>query len=141
MAVPRRFALSTLLIAMLAVALVLGFLTWRKNTLKAEVATINRERIAHLTLTDNFIWPRIKSEASLFLKKDNKGVLYLSEKPASLDTVIAKFQETEKRIRELGVKQVTILFAEEELHKGDVVEVLRVVNSDDISRAVKIISK
>jgi hypothetical protein len=127
--------------AMLAVATVFGFLTWRKNTLKSEVACINAERIAHLTLTDSLFWPELESDASLILKKDKTGVLHMAEKPATNDAVIARFEETAKRIRQLGVKEVTILFAEEQLHQGEIVEVLRIIHTDDIGRAVKRVSE
>ena len=138
---PKRFGLSTLLLLMFVVAAVLGFVTWRANRLRSEVVRINKEGIGHLTLADGWLFPALGEESFLKLKKDINGGLHIAEKNEPRDVVIAKFEETAEQMRDLGADEVQILYTEERHHQGDTVDVLMVVHTDNMKRAVTSISE
>lgn len=141
MAIPKRYGLSTLLFLMLVVAAVFGFVAWRTNGMRSEVARINREEVGRLTLSDDWFFPKVKDRALLKLKKDIKGELYIAEKVEPKEVIVAKFEETANQMRQLGANEIQILYSEEREHEGEIVDVLTVVNTDNLSRAVTSIAE
>lgn len=137
MRVPKRFGLSTLLLLIFGVTTIFGFLAWRTNRLKAEVSRINKAGVGHLTLSKGWFWPVIGDEAYLRLKKDVRGGLHVAEKLESQEVVLAKFEQASKEMRELGVKEIEILYAEETPHQGTTVDVMRVIHTDDLGKSIE----
>lgn len=137
MRIPKRFGLSTLLLFMFGVTAIFGFLAWRTNSLKAEVSRINKEGVGRLTLSKGWFWPVIDDEAYLRLKKDVSGGLHVAEKLEPQEAVLAKFERASKEMRELGVKEIEILYAEERQHQGTVVDVMRTIHTDDLKKSIE----
>ena len=138
---PKRFGLSTLLLLMFVFAAVLGYVTWRADEIRSRVARINKDDIGHLTLSDGWFFPKLSDRALLKLKKTLDGGLSIAGMNASRDVVIAKFEETAEQMRDLGAEEIQILLSEERRHQGETIDVLTVVNTDDLKRAVTSISE
>ena len=126
---------------MFVVAAVLGFVTWRANEIRSKVARLNREGIGHLTLSDGWFFPVTNERALLKLKKDINGGLHIAEKNESRDVVIAKLEETANQMRDLGAREVEILYVEERRLQGEIVDVHTSVHTDNLKRAVTSISE
>jgi hypothetical protein len=109
---PKRFALSTLLLAMFAVAAVFGYAQWRRQWLKAEVRELNalNVRVApslpsehirtlpQLDIRDGF-WPVVMARppiAICFVKRDGGDYVFPGDKeiygPRELQSRLAELQ-------------------------------------------------
>lgn len=67
---PKRFALSTLLVVMVATALLFGGAQWRRQRLIAEVASLRAAGVEGLVVTDDWFWPTASGTAVIRLAND-----------------------------------------------------------------------
>lgn len=76
MIVPKRFALSTLMLMMLVVAVVFGYAQWRRQWLIRQVAELQAASHSDLTFNDHWFWPTVNSAVTvqLFEVDDNTYV-------------------------------------------------------------------
>lgn len=93
MKLPKRFALSTLLVLVLIVASVFGFAQWRRQGLVAEVAQLQQRDVSGLVLSDGWFWPTVSRSASII-------VTHYDE---------ARVQEIMRRLQTIGVADVTYI--------------------------------
>ena len=117
MKLPKRFALSTLLLAMLLASLTFGILAWRAKILRQEVKSINRERVARVYLSESWLWPTVSSEAVLIFTQDADGNFYIDGKPSTSTAGSETFKVMNERLKAIGVQEVTaVLDASERFH-------------------------
>lgn len=67
---PKRFALSTLLVVMVATALLFGAAQWRRQRLIAEVASLRAAGVEGLVVSDDWFWPTASGTAVIRLAND-----------------------------------------------------------------------
>jgi hypothetical protein len=65
-----RFALSTLLLAMLGVSLFFGAAAWRRQRLVDEVAKLRAAGVYGLTISNDWFWPTVSDSAVIRLTND-----------------------------------------------------------------------
>lgn len=65
MKLPKRFALSTLLLLMLFVASIFGFAQWRRQWLKSAVADFNRAHGTDLVMSQSLFWPKATDQPQI----------------------------------------------------------------------------
>ena len=111
MKLPKRFALSTLLLAMLLASLTFGILAWRADTLRQEVKSINRERVARVYLSESWLWPKVSPEANLIFTQDANGNFYIDDELSTSTAGSEKFKEMNERLKAIGVQEVTAVLA------------------------------
>jgi hypothetical protein len=73
MKLPKRFALSTLMLVMLLVSLVFGYAQWRRQWLIRQVAELQAESHSDVALNDHWFWPTVNAAVTvqLFEVDDN----------------------------------------------------------------------
>ena len=67
---PKRFALSTLLVVMVATALLFGAAQWRRQRLIAEVASLRDAGVEGLVVSDDWFWPTASGTAVIRFAND-----------------------------------------------------------------------
>ena len=67
---PKRFALSTLLVVMIATAILFGAAQWRRQRLIAEVASLRAAGVEGLAVSDDWFWPTASGTAVIRLAND-----------------------------------------------------------------------
>ena len=123
MKLPKRFALSTLLLLMLVVAVVFGYAQWRRLSLTAEVAELNelgeivlampnsstKTRTFSTLLTKGEFWPTIYTDSVLVFGKDNGGGEYeFGGEVYSAANARLYLSRLEQRLRALGVQKFAV---------------------------------
>ncbi len=73
MKLPRRFALSTLLLMLLVVALVFGYAQWRRQRLIQQVAKLQSSVYSDMDLVDHWFWPTVPSQVTVMLFEGQDG--------------------------------------------------------------------
>ena len=126
MRVPKKFALSTMLMLMLLVAAVFGFLAYRKNSLNREVAAINRlygeispAQGVIVKLNESWLWPvLVRKEATVVFKQDADGNLYVKDTPTSTAIVRAEYEKMKQRLVAIGIQTVDVMVDETVFYQG-----------------------
>jgi len=67
---PKRFALSSMLVVMVVTALLFGGAQWRRQRLIAEVASLRAAGVEGLVVTDDWFWPTASGTAVIRLAND-----------------------------------------------------------------------
>ena len=116
MKIPKRFALSTLLLVMLLVSLVFGYAQWRRQWLKAEVESLvseidpvlkeNRPFTQPIQFYDDWFWPTVSADVGVGIRLVDDGEY--AAKGRTLTTAEAKeyLKAKADRLRVIGVKRV-----------------------------------
>ena len=65
--IPSRFALSTLLLAMLGASLFFGAAAWRRQRQVDEIAELNAAGVSGLKISDAWFWPTVSGSAVIRL--------------------------------------------------------------------------
>jgi hypothetical protein len=124
MKLPKRFALSTLMLAMLVAAVVFGCAQWRRLRLFAEIAELNQQgsvtfqppnhhgirvrTFNELRLEGDF-WPSVHpKKVFVTLNKSSDSEYYLDNKKRSAKSAKAYLKELQARLHAIGVDQVEI---------------------------------
>jgi hypothetical protein len=66
MTIPKRFALSTLLLVMLLVSLVFGYAQWRRQRLISEAQSLAAEGVYLTNFRTGWFWPTAGDKAHVF---------------------------------------------------------------------------
>jgi hypothetical protein len=106
MALPKRFALSTLLLVMLLVSLVFGYAQWRKQYLIRAVEELNESGLTEVPfrVTDNPFWPHVTPRLLVVVfKRNSQGQLVRGGKIYGDDKLKPLFAALEARYRPIGV--------------------------------------
>lgn len=124
MKLPKRFALSTLLLLMLVVALVFGYAQWRRQWLLAEIRQLNAlsTRVApglwfepirtlpELQVRDG-LWPTVMAPSLpipiCFVRSDNNSYLLPGDKMEyGINELRARLTELQRRLIAVGLSEV-----------------------------------
>lgn len=108
MRVPKRFALSTLLLLMLVVASIFGFAQWRRQWLIDEVKSLVSEidSARPLQLFDNWFWPTVPQQVVVMIRKDGDQFV-VKERKLSLAEALEYLESKGDRLRAIGVGKVS----------------------------------
>jgi hypothetical protein len=111
MRLPKRFALSTLLLLMLVVASVFGYAQWRRQWLKAEIEKLNRESDPLLNgrtlpLYDHWFWPTVPDYCSAVIRDERHGKYFADGKTMSSAEAKEYLSNKADRLHAIGVKHV-----------------------------------
>lgn len=71
---PKRFALSTLLVVMVATAILFGGAQWRRQRSIAEVANLRAAGVEGLVVTDDWFWPTASGTAVIRLARHERAI-------------------------------------------------------------------
>lgn len=105
--IPKRFALSTLLLLMLVVALVFGYAQWRKQWIISEIEKLRAEGVVYLTMRDGWLQPTIDHEVRVFMAYcETKGFSYKGNSYTS-DEAGNRFRTLTDRLHAIGVDRVS----------------------------------
>ncbi len=109
MKIPKRFALSTLLLLMLAVASVFGYAQWRKQWLLSEVKTLNMSGcvLAPLQFTNSEFWPYVSGDAVVVLQRNDDGTFVVDKKAVGAPDAEAFYESMTDRLHAIGVQKVS----------------------------------
>ena len=116
MAIPKRFALSTLLLLMLIVASIFGFAQWRRQSLISEANDLREMGVAGVAVKDSWFWPSLRP-----YQVDVKCVSYsptvyspsnllCSDVVVSAATAYEFYSDIAGRLNELGVEKDQITY-------------------------------
>jgi hypothetical protein len=123
MRIPKRFALSTLMLAMLAVAMVFGYAQWRRLKLVSQVRSLNESGIyfvefgsargmgrwyGTLRVTDDF-WARVEPQAvGVMISIDRFGRCSLTGRSewTTLDEAEINLKEVCHALKGIGITDV-----------------------------------
>ena len=111
MNLPKRFALSTLLVSMLVVASIFGFLQWHRQWLITEVQSLSKEEVIGLSVDDGILWPEVSPYVTLdvFYSKE-LNELYFGLEEQSLEEVNENIVALTGRLKAVGVTHVAWAF-------------------------------
>jgi len=109
MKLPKRFALSTLLLVMLLVSLVFGYAQWRRQWLLSEVKTLNMSGcvFAPLQFTDSELWPYVSGDAIVVLQRNDDGTFVVDKKSVDAPDAEAFYESMTDRLHAIGVQKVS----------------------------------
>lgn len=109
MKLPKRFTLSTLLLAMLLASLVFGYAQWRKQWLLKEVKALNLSGhlFTSLKYRDALFWPLVSGNATAVLQRQDDGTYVVGKKSVGTAEAEAFLQELTARLRSVGVEKVS----------------------------------
>lgn len=102
---PKRFALSTLLLLMFAVAVVFGFLKWRQQRFAAEIAGLGVNRIESY---DGGFWATHPRQAVILFHRHGNRLSY-DGKTYSIKEIEQRFQPVDEKLESMGVEKVGYL--------------------------------
>jgi hypothetical protein len=131
MTIPKRFALSTLLLLMLVVASIFGFAQYRRQWLKSEAAKLNEEDITLIDVTEHWFWPTPSETIYVLWRQDKDGNLLHDEAHTSVDEAESRFAELSRRLNAIGVNQVFPALAIERDDSGKTVLMIKPLTSLD----------
>lgn len=101
MKLPKRFALSTLLLSMFVVASIFGFAQWRRQALIAEVESLRDAGVEWLVVDGNLFWPTVSKRA----------LISVANVSSVMDADAAEIRRhillLQNRARALGVNDIT----------------------------------
>lgn len=111
MNLPKRFALSTMLLLMLAVALVFGYAQWRRQWLKSEVNALldeadkfpSSQSALKIGFHDSWFWPTVSQRTHVVLEKGEAGNFLVDGKTLSLSEAQQFLMAKADRLRAMGV--------------------------------------
>lgn len=106
MKVPKRFALSTMLLVMLLVSLVFGYAQWRKHWLKQEIKELKRTGTCVFRFSDSWFWPTVSSNAVIVLQRWSDGTYIVADKTLNHDEAMGYYHSIRARLKAIGVKDV-----------------------------------
>lgn len=111
MTLPKRFALSTLLLLMLVVASVFGYAQWRRQWLKAEIGKLNRAsdpllQGRTLPIYDDWFWPTVPEYAGAVIRKERHGRYFADGKTITSAEAKEYLSNKADKLHAIGVKNV-----------------------------------
>ncbi len=141
MRLPKRFALSTLLLLMLVVASVFGYAQWRRQWLIAEVASLNDPLLGiHLDgqplvhITDSWFWPTVNDRSTIFIvRSEHKGFYNVHGKPLSNTQAKAYFETLAHRLHRIGVNDISFGLLTRRARPGFPTFVFKVTFTNDLN--------
>lgn len=107
MALPKRFALSTLLLVMLLVSLVFGYAQWRRQWLTRQIEAMEGTGISVIKLSDSWFWPSVSSRAVVLFSQGNDGTYLIADKALNPDEAKVYYDSIRVRLRAIGVDDVS----------------------------------
>lgn len=107
MKLPKRFALSTLLLAMLLVSLVFGYAQWRRQWLLSEVNQLQASGAESLQLTGNWFWPSVPERVVVRFREGNDETFIIAGKALNHDDSRAHYDLLRRWLWSIGVEQVS----------------------------------
>jgi hypothetical protein len=120
MQLPKRFALSTILLLMFVVAAVFGYAQWRRQWLKAEVeelvseidpALLQRSNAPPIQFHDNWFWPTVstdgRAEVRLFMEYDKEKGYSYNNVSCTPEAAVNRFCSLTDRLHAIGVGYVS----------------------------------
>lgn len=107
MKLPKRFALSTLLLVMLLVSLVFGYAQWRRQWLIAEVDRLKSEGVEMAELSSNWFWPQVEGEAKITFASEGPDSYSFRGRTVALDEVKKQFRDLTSRVHQIGVARIS----------------------------------
>ena len=123
MTIPKRFALSTLLLVMLLVSLVFGYAQWRRQWLEAEVNEIIAESdpllrsvpwVRPLQIRDGWFWPEAPEAVGVAIQKGRYGNFIVKGESVTAAEAKEYLQQRARHLHAIGVEKVvyTLLIAD-----------------------------
>ena len=117
MKLSKRFALSTLLLLMLVVALVFGYAQWRKQRLLSRLAELRDEERVQVQVSDDWFWPELRGEAVVSFNRDKNGKLLSGQDILTNEELSARCAILDGELKGLGASSVAVaIVCEEELY-------------------------
>ncbi len=107
MKLPQRFALSTLLLLMVVVAMVFGWAQWRRQKMLREEKQLESQG-ARILIGDDWFWPILSSSGSIVANKNSDGTFQVGAERLTEDDAKRRFREVASRMHELGIRSIDI---------------------------------
>jgi hypothetical protein len=120
MKLPKRFALSTLLLAMLLVSLTFGYAQWRKRNLLSRVAELNQKEGLQIIVSEDWFWPEPLSEVVISYSRDSGGRYFEGNKLLTSSDLLSRYERLSDELKEIGVPSVSLALVCEKKANGGV---------------------
>ena len=115
MKLPKRFALSSLLMVMLVVASVFGYAQWRRQSLISEANDLREKGVVGITVNDSWFWPEVRQYA--FIRcLSYSPTIYSPPSFKTQDAVVSAeeaylfYADIAERLDDLGIENDRITF-------------------------------
>jgi hypothetical protein len=99
MSLPKRFRLSALLLAMLGVALLMGYAQWRRHELESELRSLSNEGAYATDFRPGWMWPTAGERAHVFVPSVVRSATTDGESEAKLEVI-------QERLRAVGISKI-----------------------------------
>ena len=103
---PKRFALSTLLLAMFFASLVFGYAQWRRQWLAQQIKQLEGSGSSVVKLSDSWFWPSVTPRATVVFKRDDNDAYVTAGKRLTAAEAKAHYDATRARLHAIGVSEV-----------------------------------
>jgi hypothetical protein len=103
MRIPRRFALSTLLLLMLVVASIFGYAQWRRQWILQKEKELEAQG-ARILVGDDWFWPVLSSYAVVRVDMKPDGIFLVGEEQLNEDMAKLRVQRIFTDMRKMGIQ-------------------------------------
>jgi hypothetical protein len=129
MNIPRRYTLATFMLLVTVVAILLGYVSWRKQRMLSAADRFNRANNTVIQLTDSWLWPVPESDSMVIaFTKSATGQLGVHGQQLSVEEAKAHYADFAACLRSIGVKEVSPGIIREKTEKGATFFVIETFN-------------
>lgn len=121
-----------------AAAILFGYAGLRKRHLISEVAKLNREGMAHISVSDDWFWPVPISDGIVAFDTDKVGRFFADGNELTADDLRDRYVDFSSRLEAIGVSPVTLgLLVTKEINGRPIQVSMQFNDIDEFERAKK----
>lgn len=137
MKIPKRFALSTLLLLMLVVASVFGYAQWRKQRLQSRLAEINKREGWQIGVSEEWFWPKPVLGPVISYNRNSDNKFYKGGKILTDDEVRSRNIRLSNELEEIGVTFISfVMMCEKEVNGRMTAYSMQFDSADEFHKAL-----
>ena len=119
MNIPRRYTLASFLLLVTGVAILFGYVSWRKQRMLSAADRFNRANNTVIQLTDSWLWPVPESDSMVIaFTKSASGQLGARGQDLSVEEAKVHYADYSACLRSIGVSEVSPGIIREKTEKG-----------------------
>ncbi len=119
MNIPRRYTLASFLLLVTVVAVLFGYVSWRKQRMLSAADRFNRANNTVIQLTDSWLWPVPESDSMVIaFTKSASGQLGVQGQQLSVEEAKTHYADFAACLRSIDVSEVSPGIIREKTEKG-----------------------
>lgn len=119
MNIPRRYTLASFLLLVTGVAILFGYVSWRKQRMLSAADRFNRANNTVIQLTDSWLWPVPETDSMVIaFTKSASGQLGARGQDLSVEEAKVHYADFAACLRSIGVSEVSPGIIREKTEKG-----------------------